>query len=110
MVPELIKTSYSFASAYESGTALPAHTDRPQCVFNVSLLLGSAPEDATLSDWPLYIRRDNQDHRVDLEAGDGVLYSGTQDLHWREKLPEHLTSVLGVFFHYVPQGFTGSLA
>jgi len=109
LVDEPIKTSYSFTSAYEAGSTLPPHTDRSQCVYNISLMLGSIPYRARLSDWPLHIRRGGEDHHVGLEAGDAVLYSGTRDLHWRDRLPKHLISVLGVFFHYVPESFQGSL-
>ncbi|SNS98516.1 hypothetical protein SAMN06265795_11124 [Noviherbaspirillum humi] len=106
---EDIKTSYSFASSYESGTTLPAHTDRPQCVYNISFLLGSDPCDARLSDWPFFIKHGELTNRVELEAGDGVLYSGVRDLHWRDMMPTKIAHTLGVFFHYVAGSFTGSL-
>lgn len=107
LVPEPIKTSYSFASAYELGSNLPAHTDRPQCVWNISMMLGSVPNRVKLSSWPLFIKRGEMTHSVPLEIGDAVLYSGVRDLHWRDKL--QLPIVFGVFLHYVPQAFNGSL-
>jgi hypothetical protein len=106
---EDIKTSYSFASAYETGTCLPAHTDRPQCVWNISLMLGSDPPNVQLSDWPIFIQNNNSGYQVDLEVGDGVLYSGVRDLHWRNEMPPEIVSTLGVFLHYVPSSFTESL-
>lgn len=109
ITPIPVKTSYSFTSAYEAGTTLPAHTDRSQCVYNISLMLASQPGRAKLSAWPLHIQHGDVIHHIALEAGDGVLYSGTQDEHWRDALPAHITSVLGVFLHYVPQDFDGSL-
>ena len=108
IVPEKIKTSYSFTSAYESGSTLPAHTDRPQCVYNISMMLASQPR-TSLSGWPLFIKHYDVVNSVPLEPGDAVIYSGTNDLHWRDKMPENLSSVLGVFFHYVPVDFTGVL-
>lgn len=109
IITENIKTSYSFTSAYEPGTCLPAHTDRPQCVWNISLMLGSDPPDARLSDWPIFIKHKEVNYQVELEAGDGVLYSGVRDLHWRGTMPEQIKSTLGVFFHYVPIDFKDSL-
>lgn len=104
--PEPVKTSYSFAAHYEQRTMLPQHTDRSQCVWNISLLLSG---DGDLTQWPLYVKHDRTIHRVALDAGDSVLYSGVRDLHWRDTLPDSMRSVLGVFFHFVPQAFEGSL-
>lgn len=109
MIPERVKTSYSFCAAYEPGSNLPAHTDRPQCVYNISMMLGSAPFRASLAGWPLFIKRGDETNAVTLELGDAVLYSGTRDLHWRDVMPKGLGLVLGVFLHYVPFDFTGSL-
>lgn len=109
LIPERVKTSYSFCAAYEPGSNLPAHTDRPQCVYNISLMLGSVPFRASLSGWPLYIKHGEETTAVALEVGDAVLYSGTRDLHWREVMPSNLELVLGVFLHFVPYDFTGSL-
>lgn len=109
LVPDPMKTSYSFTSCYEVGTCLPAHTDRPQCVWNISFMLGSDPEDADLGAWPLMVEANNQRHTFDLRHGDAVLYSGVRDLHWRDYMPGGINKALGVFLHYVPVGFEGSL-
>ena len=104
-----IKTSYSFTASYETGTILPRHTDRPQCKFNASIMLGSDPAGADLRQWPLFIDVGGKVSAIKLDAGDGVFYTGTKDPHWREVLPSSLSTVLGTFFHYVPSDFTGSL-
>lgn len=111
LIDEPVKMSYSFTAAYETGSNLPAHTDRPQCVYNVSLMLGSNPDGKSLAGWPLYIV-DNHGHlaSASLEPGDAVLYSGVKNKHWRDVMPEGFDKILGVFFHYVPQDFQGSLA
>lgn len=109
IVDEPIKTSYSFMSQYEEGSNLPAHTDRSQCVYNISLMLGSQPSGISLSGWPIFIKVGDKVNTITLECGDGVLYSGTKDLHWRDTMPTELKTVLGVFFHYVRKDFTGSL-
>lgn len=109
LVPEPMKTSYSFMSCYEAGTCLPAHTDRPQCVWNISFMLGSDPEDVDLGTWPLMVESQGQRHTFDIRHGDAVLYSGVRDLHWRDYIPAGINKALGVFLHYVPVDFEGSL-
>ena len=104
-----VKTSYSFTASYETGTILPKHTDRPQCVFNASLMLGSNPSGEDLSVWPLHLKVDETVHSIGLNVGDAVFYRGTRDLHWRDEIPASLKSVLGTFLHYVPADFKGSL-
>lgn len=109
VAPQKIKTSYSFASEYDRFSSLPRHTDRSQCVYNISLMLGSSPFGADLTQWPLYIERNGVTIEVALNPGDGVLYLGRRDPHWRNQMPPNLETALGVFFHYVEKDFTGSL-
>lgn len=109
IVDEPIKTSYSFTAEYEAGSCLPRHIDRPQCRFNISLMLDASPDDADLCTWPLFIERSSTISEVKLRAGDAVLYSGTKDPHWRDMMPTNIRSVTGTFMHYVPIDFTGSL-
>lgn len=104
-----IKTSYSFTSAYEAGTILPRHTDRPQCVFNASVILGIDPSNADPKAWPLHIEIDGREHLAHLNVGDAVFYSGVKDPHWREELPSNVHMLLGTFFHFVRADWTGSL-
>ena len=105
-----IKTSYSFTAAYEAGTVLPRHTDRPQCVYNASLILGIDPSSADPKAWPLFIEVKGVLHAAALDIGDAVFYAGTRDPHWRDELPSNVHKLLGTFLHYVPASFAGSLA
>jgi hypothetical protein len=105
-----IKTSYSFTAAYEAGTVLPRHTDRPQCVYNASVILGVDPSSADPKEWPLFIEVNGVPHAAKLNVGDAVFYAGTRDPHWRNELPANMHRLLGTFFHYVPADFAGSLA
>jgi hypothetical protein len=109
IVPQEVKTSYSFSANYDHGSSLPMHTDRPQCVYNISVMLGSNPTEYDVKKWPLWIRRPEQDYAVELAPGDAVIYSGTMDPHWRDQMPDGLISCMGVFFHYVPIDFEGKL-
>lgn len=104
-----IKTSYSFTSAYESGTVLPVHTDRPQCVYNASVMLSIDPSTADPKRWPLMISVNGVTNVAELGIGDAVFYSGVRDPHWRDVLPADVQGVLGTFLHYVHEDFTGSL-
>lgn len=104
-----VKTSYSFTSAYEAGTVLPRHTDRPQCVYNASIVLASDPTVADTKRWPLMIETKGAVRAAALDVGDAVFYSGVRDQHWRDELPADINGLLGAFFHYVPSSFTGSL-
>jgi hypothetical protein len=104
-----VKTSYSFTSAYESGTTLPVHTDRPQCMHNASVILAIDPSTADPKRWPLMISINGVVHKAELGVGDAVYYSGVKDPHWRDALPEDVQGLLGTFFHYVSDDFAGSL-
>lgn len=110
VISEKVTPSYSFTSGYEAGSNLPRHTDRPQCVYNISIVLSIEPADQDPRSWPLWIERDGRPFVIRLSAGDGVLYSGVRDPHWRDTMPQGWTAVTGVFFHYVNEGFAGSLS
>lgn len=110
---EPMKPSYAFFASYTPGAVLEPHRDREQCALSVSLLLDYAPEPDDLSPWPLWLGRGGEAGRSDAAAihlglGDGLVYRGTELLHWRDALPEGQAST-SIFLHYVPSDFTGSL-
>jgi hypothetical protein len=51
--------------------------------------------------WPIWIEGPNGTYSVDLEAGDGLLYRGTECTHWREVFEGQRQTQ--VFLHYVDQ-------
>ena len=104
-----LKPSYSFTAVYDNNSNLPEHTDREQCLMNISLLFGGSPKNASLRSWPLFVRVDGRVHALELEPGDGGLYSGTAHKHWRDKMPASLETVSGAFLHYVRRDFQGKL-
>ena len=118
IVDEPLKPSYSIYAHYHPGAILARHRDRPQCKYNVSLVLDAQAEaqaEAHAEDraggddaWPLYIETRTGVHAAALAPGDAVLYSGTDAWHWRDAQPAG-HSLGGAFFHYVPVSFTGSL-
>ena len=108
VVREEIKPSYSFLAMYKSGASLPKHIDRPQCVWNLSLLIDADPETSLSESWPIFFEVDGEVKEVRLGMGDGVLYRGTDIPHWRNELPDGHMATL-IFYHFVPQDFEGSL-
>lgn len=107
LLPEKVKPSYVFSSCYEKDGSLPNHIDsRPACTWNISLVVaGSEPD--KLSTWPLHINVNGKISKVELNVGDAVLYSGIKHYHWREKLLQDW--VYGMFFHFAPYNYKGSL-
>jgi hypothetical protein len=107
---ETLQASYCYLSCYEAGAVLERHKDRPQCKYNLSLVLdmqdlasGAEPEP-----WPIYLELDGRPEAVRLQVGDGLSYSGTDLWHWRDALPASQRAIV-CFFHFVPGDFSGSL-
>lgn len=105
---ELIKPSYCFLSQYKSGAVLTRHIDRPQCLWNVSLLIDADPDREVSDSWPIYLEVGHETKAIRLEMGDGLLYRGTEIPHWREKLGDGETATL-MLCHFVPEDFAGDL-
>ena len=109
LVPEEVKPSYTYLSIYRPGAILSRHVDRPQCQWNVSLVLDTEPELPVASSWPLYLEVRGEPRAVRLATGDYVLFRGTHTPHWREAQPAGRKSTV-CFFHFVSKDFEGSLA
>jgi hypothetical protein len=109
LVPEEVKPSYAYLAVYRPGAILSRHVDRPQCQWNVSLVLDTDPELQVTSSWPLYLEVRGEPHAVRLAMGDYVLFRGTHTPHWREAQPAGHSSTV-CFFHFVSKDFEGSLA
>jgi hypothetical protein len=90
---ELIPT-YSYARIYTNGNQLKYHYDRKSCELSVTVQLGRSHHYA----WPIFVKNS----RYDLQEGDGVVYNGCTDEHWRNVCdgPENYYSAQ-VFLHYV---------
>ena len=85
---ELIPT-YSYTRLYEKGNKLRRHKDRPSCEVSTTLHLGGG-------EWPIFI--DSKGVKINLKAGDMLIYAGCELEHWRE--PFEGTVCLQVFLHY----------
>jgi hypothetical protein len=100
---QAVQASFCYLSVYPEGSYLKQHLDRPQCVWNLSLLLHPQPADAP--SWPLYIQTPQQGGAaIHLQPGDAVLYSGRKHPHWRDVLGAG-QRVTVCSMHFVPQDF-----
>jgi len=82
LVGRPLRESYCFAMDYRPGAALPAHTDRAQCEYTLSLFLeGTAP-------WALELetRPAGGVTRFEQAPGDGLLFRGREVRHGRPPL------------------------
>ena len=102
--------SFNQLGLYEAGSVLEKHRDRPQCVLNLSLVLDmqGPPGEGEPPPWPIYIEMDGKMEAVNLEIGDGLVYSGVEVLHWRDALPAGQRAIVAFYF-FVPPEFGGSL-
>ena len=90
-----LSPTYSYLRVYKNGDVLHKHTDRDACEYSVSLTLKREYDDEV---WPLYLETDEV-RKVCLEEGDGLIYKGIDNPHWRDKFEgERLAQV---FLHYV---------
>jgi len=105
---EPLKPSYVYLASYLSGAELKKHTDRKQCEFSVTLCLDFSPEPAFETPWPIRLDAASGSVAIHQALGDGLAYRGTQLPHHRNVLGEGCSST-SIFFHYVAEGFAGSL-
>ena len=108
VVGETVKPSYVYSACYLSGAELKKHIDREQCEFSVTFCLDFSPEPDKSTPWPIRLGTPRGQVSVYQALGDGLVYRGPHVPHYRDVLAEGRTST-SIFFHYVPEGFTGSL-
>ena len=108
IVAEPVTPSYVYVASYLSGAELKKHTDREQCEFSVTLCLDFSPEPEKATPWPIRLDTSRGTVTVYQALGDGLVYRGTRLPHYRDALAQGRTST-SIFFHYVPEGYTGSL-
>ena len=91
---ESLIPTYSYLRVYKKGDVLKRHIDKNSCQFSLTLTLMREPSDDI---WPIYLET-NGIYKVDLEAGDGLIYRGTVSPHWRDKFEG--SRLAQVFLHY----------
>jgi hypothetical protein len=87
---KLIPT-YSYQRIYKHGDVLKRHIDRKSCEISVTLNLGGDP-------WPIFVNKNRKTIKIDLNAGDGLIYLGCEVEHWREKFEGQY--IVQTFLHY----------
>ena len=96
IVGKTLIPQYTYARIYKNGSVLERHSDRPECQYSVTLCLGGEYE----KQWPIWIQDyDGNDHCVELDEGDMLVYSGCELEHWRDKFEGNAQFQL--FMHYV---------
>jgi len=120
-----LKPSYVFLSNYLPGGRVPVHVDRPTCFRTIDLLV--AQDDDV--PWPIRISEMlTDDERVEvfgqpydsdeiiarydwcevtIKPNEAVCYSGTHSWHYRPTEATARTDL--IFFHFVEEGYRGSL-
>lgn len=89
-----LSKTYWFSTEYHNGDYMLAHTDREACEISVSLNLYQDKP------WALWVRSlggNPTSHFTN--PGDGLLYSGIQCSHWRDKYDGE--KYIQLFLHYV---------
>ncbi len=104
----LVKPSYVYFAAYESGSVLERHTDREQCEYSITMCIDATPEPEAQSPWPIQLDIPDGALRVWQYLGDGLLYRGRYFPHYRDMLPPGYTST-SLLLHYVDERFEGAL-
>jgi hypothetical protein len=107
---EPVIPSYCFLGCYEAGAVLERHLDRPQCAYNVCLVMDMQylDRDDEPEPWPIYLELDGKPEAALLGVGDGIFFAGKDIFHWRDAQPAGRRTVV-CFNHFVPPDFTGSL-
>lgn len=108
VVDEPVMASYAYVAGYRAGAALARHVDRAQCEFSITLLVDFAPEPRGATPWPLHLEVAGDAVAVHQHLGDGLLYCGREQPHWRPPLADGCSST-SLLLHYVRRDFTGSL-
>lgn len=92
--------TYNYYRIYNDKSILKPHTDRPACEISVTMNIGY---DGDYS-WPIWLKgNDQKNYEVTLEPGDGLLYHGCTNLHWRKNADYRVKEQSQVFLHYVDQ-------
>ena len=93
---EIVPT-YSYTRRYAKGELLPRHTDRNSCEISVTISV-EIPKGARRS--VIYLKPPrNRETKVEMCAGDGCIYAGTEVEHWREGF--QIDGYVQLFLHYI---------
>jgi hypothetical protein len=90
-----LNPNYSYARIYKKGDILKRHKDRFSCEISTTLHLGG-------DCWPIFLEPSGKEGlkgtKVNLKAGDMLVYKGNELEHWREEFNGE--NCAQVFLHY----------
>lgn len=92
--------TYNCTRVYTNPAICKPHFDRDACEVSASVKLWSTPDDAK---WPLVAveHETKTEFSTVLNDGDGLIYNGVLDNHWRDAMPEKQYDQAQAFFHFV---------
>ena len=94
ILEETVLPTYAYSRVYKNGSILKKHSDRDSCEISLTLHLGGDKP------WLIWIKtREGEDHSVELNPGDAMMYLGTIAEHWRDEYTGE--EYVQVFLHYV---------
>ncbi len=108
LVGSVVKPSFSYVAAYESGSKLDRHVDRDVCQYSVTMSIDATPEPSGPSAWPIRLETPGGELSFHQSLGDALLFRGTSLPHFRDELAAGCTSTSMLFF-YVDDAFDGPL-
>ncbi len=110
LVGRPIEVAFSYAWIYQRGTEMPAHRDRPESSYTVSLLLDYLPAPDGPTPWPLLVRPRGRGSPVEIRqgVGDSLLFCGEELEHSRPPFTMGERSI-SLLLHYVDRNFPGKL-
>ena len=110
IVGRKMEATYTYISAYVKGADLPPHTDRPECEFTCSYIIGKPIN----TNWNIYLHKTKQPEKykgrydftppkeeciaVDCNQNGLMIFNGTDHIHYRESLEHEYYNV--VLLHY----------
>jgi len=118
-VGEQVEPAYNFLSMYRERGICPLHMDAPLSKWTLDVCLDQSEQ------WPIYIgqvepwpterkfsslwqeqvRAETNFQPFFLKPGEGIIFSGSSQWHYRDPIPQALGGFCDlVFFHFVPKG------
>ena len=114
-VGEKVKPSYVFGSFYLDNGICPPHVDRHQCKYTLDYCVSQNEP------WEIFVNDQDDPHKSSredlmnnakpylLNENDGLILSGTDYWHYRNKIQKNNFCDL-LFFHFVGEDFQGNLS
>jgi hypothetical protein len=110
LVGRAIEVAFNYSWIYQRGTEMPAHRDRPESTYTVSLLLDYLPAPDGPAPWPLVVHPRGHGSPVEIHqaVGDALLFCGEELEHSRPPFVMGERSI-SLLLHYVDRNFPGKL-